>query len=179
MVDVGDCIAGAQHLVATGDVDPERLFIHGGSAGGYVVLCAMTFHDVFQAGASLYGIADLEALFATPGHKFEARYDAPLPKGKGMYDRSPVHFIDQVRGAVLLLQGLDDPVVPAAQAEMMFAALRGAGVPCAYIGFPGEQHGFRDAKNIARTLEAELYFFATVTGMTLAEHVEPVDILNL
>lgn len=179
VVDVSDCIAGAQHLVATGDADPERLFIDGGSAGGYVVLCAMTFHDVFQAGASLYGIADLEALFAMPGHKFEARYDAPLPKGNGMYDRSPVHFIDQVRGAVLLLQGLDDPVVPAAQAEMMFAALRGAGVPCAYIGFPGEQHGFRDAKNIARSLEAELYFFATVSGMTLAEQVEPVEILNL
>jgi dipeptidyl aminopeptidase/acylaminoacyl peptidase len=80
---------------------------------------------------------------------------------------------------VLLLQGLDDPVVPAAQAEMMFAALKSANVPCAYIGFPGEQHGFRDVVNIARTLEAELYFFATVTGMTLAESIEPVDILNL
>jgi dipeptidyl aminopeptidase/acylaminoacyl peptidase len=179
VVDVGDCLAGAQHLVHTGAVDPDRLFIHGGSAGGYAVLCAMTFHDVFQAGASLFGIADLEALFASPGHKFEARYDAPLPKGRGMYDRSPVHFIDQVRGAVLLLQGLDDPVVPAAQAEMMFAALKSANVPCAYIGFPGEQHGFRDVVNIARTLEAELYFFATVTGMTLAEPIEPVDILNL
>jgi dipeptidyl aminopeptidase/acylaminoacyl peptidase len=179
VVDVGDCIAGAQHLVDTGEADPDRLFIHGGSAGGYVVLCAMTFHDLFQAGASLFGIADLEALFAMQGHKFEARYDAPLPKGRGMHDRSPVHFIDRVRGAVLLLQGLDDPVVPAAQAEMMFTALRGAGVPCAYIGFPGEQHGFRDAKNIARTLEAELYFFAIVTGMTLGEAIEPVDILNL
>ena len=146
VVDVGDCLAGAQHLVDSGEVDPDRLFIHGGSAGGYVVLCAMTFHDVFQAGASLFGIADLEALFAHDGHKFEARYDAPLPKGRGMYDRSPVHFIDRVRGAVLLLQGLDDQVVPANQAEMMFAALRGAGVPCAYIGYPGEQHGFREAK---------------------------------
>jgi len=129
--------------------------------------------------ASLFGIADLEALFAMAGHKFEARYDAPLPKGRGMYDRSPVHFIDQVRGAVLLLQGLDDPVVPANQAEMMFAALRSAGVPCAYIGYPGEQHGFRQAANIARTLEAQLYFFATVTGMTLDEAITPVDILNL
>ena len=179
VVDVGDCLAGAQHLVDSGDVDPDRLFIHGGSAGGYVVLCAMTFHDVFQAGASLFGIADLEALFAQPGHKFEAHYDAPLPKGRGMYDRSPVHFIDQVRGAVLLLQGLDDRVVPANQAEMMFAALQGAGVPCAYIGYPGEQHGFREAANIARTLEAQLYFFATVTGVTLTETIEPVEILNL
>jgi|HubBroStandDraft_4_1064222.scaffolds.fasta_scaffold08137_4 dipeptidyl aminopeptidase/acylaminoacyl peptidase len=179
VVDVGDCLAGARHLVDSGQVDPDRLFIHGGSAGGYVVLCAMTFHDVFQAGASLFGIADLEALFAMAGHKFESRYDAPLPKGRGMYDRSPVHFIDQVRGAVLLLQGLDDPVVPPEQAEMMFAALKQAGVPCAYIGYPGEQHGFRDAANIARTLEAEVYFFATVTGMTLSEDIEPVDILNL
>jgi dipeptidyl aminopeptidase/acylaminoacyl peptidase len=179
VVDVGDCLAGARHLVDTGDVDPNRLFIHGGSAGGYVVLCAMTFHDVFQAGASLFGIADLEALFAQAGHKFESRYDSPLPKGRGMYDRSPVHFIDQVRGAVLLLQGLDDPVVPRNQAEMMFAGLKSSGVPCAYIGYPGEQHGFRDAANIARTLEAEVYFFATVTGMTLAENIAPVDILNL
>jgi dipeptidyl aminopeptidase/acylaminoacyl peptidase len=179
LVDVGDCVAGAKHLVDTGAVDPDRLFIHGGSAGGYVVLCAMTFHDVFQAGASLFGIADLEVLMAQSGHKFESHYDAPLPKGRGMYDRSPVHFIDRVRGAVLLLQGLDDLVVPANQAEMMFAALETAGVPCAYIGYPGEQHGFRDAANIARTLEAELYFFATVTGMTLAERIEPVDIINL
>ncbi len=179
VVDVGDCVAGARHLVDIGEVDPDRLFINGGSAGGYVVLCAMTFNDVFQAGASLFGIADLEALFAQSGHKFESRYDAPLPTGRGMYDRSPVHFIDRVRGAVLLLQGLDDPVVPANQAEMMFAALRDAGVPCAYIGYPGEQHGFRQAANIARTLEAQLYFFATVTGMTLAESIEPVEILNL
>lgn len=178
VVDVGDCIAGAQHLVATGLADPLRLFVNGGSAGGYVVLCAMTFHDVFQAGASLFGIADLEALFAQDGHKFEARYEAPLPRGRGMYDRSPVHFIERVRGAVLLLQGLDDPVVPANQAEMMFAALQSAGVPCAYIGYPGEQHGFRQAASIARTLEAQLYFFATVTGMTLDETIEPVPILN-
>jgi dipeptidyl aminopeptidase/acylaminoacyl peptidase len=179
VVDVGDCVAGAQHLVNSGDVDPNRLFIHGGSAGGYVVLCAMTFHDVFQAGASLFGIADLELLMAKSGHKFESHYDSPLPKGRGMHDRSPVHFIDQVRGAVLLLQGLDDPVVPAIQAEMMFTALKNAGVPCAYIGYPGEQHGFRQAANIARTLEAQLHFFATVTGMTLAESIVPVDILNL
>ena len=179
VVDVGDCVAGAQHLVDTGEVDPNRLFINGGSAGGYVVLCAMTFHDIFDAGASLFGIADLEDLFAQHGHKFESHYDAPLPKGRGMYDRSPIHFIDRVRGAVLLLQGLDDPVVPARQAEMMFAALAAAGVPCAYIGYPGEQHGFRDAANIARTLEAQLYFFATVTGMSLAEPIEPVEIVNL
>jgi dipeptidyl aminopeptidase/acylaminoacyl peptidase len=177
-VDVGDCVAAAEYLAGTGDVDSNRLLIHGGSAGGYVVLCAMTFHDVFQAGSSRFGIADLEVLVEHPGHKFEAHYDAPMPTGSGMYERSPVHFINRVRGAVLLLQGLDDPVVPAVQSEMMFTALKGAGVPCAYIAYPGEQHGFREAANITRTLEAELYFFAMVTGMTLDEPIEPVDIVN-
>jgi dipeptidyl aminopeptidase/acylaminoacyl peptidase len=179
VVDVGDCVAGARFLVDTDSVDPHRLFIHGGSAGGYVVLCAMTFHDVFQAGASLYGIADLEVLFAQDPHKFESRYEAPYPKAHARYERSPVHFIDRVRGAVLLLQGLDDRVVPKAQAELMFAALQAGGVPCAYIGFPGEEHGFRQAPNIARSMEAELYFFATVTRMSVAESIEPVAILNL
>jgi dipeptidyl aminopeptidase/acylaminoacyl peptidase len=178
VVDVGDCVAGARFLVDTDAVDPNRLFIHGGSAGGYVVLCAMTLHDVFQAGASLYGIADLEMLFAEDPHKFESHYEAPYPKGDARYERSPLHFIDRVRGAVLLLQGLDDPVVPKAQAELMFAALQAGGVPCAYIGFPGEEHGFRQAANIARSMEAELYFFATVTRMPLAESIEPVAILN-
>ncbi len=94
------------------------------------------------------------------------------------YERSPVHFIDRVRGAVLLLQGLDDPVVPPQQAELMFAALQAGGVPCAYIGFEGEQHGFRKAENIARSMEAELSFFATVTNTPIAEAIEPVEILN-
>jgi dipeptidyl aminopeptidase/acylaminoacyl peptidase len=179
VVDVGDCVAGARFLVDTEAVDPHRLFIHGGSAGGYIVLCAMTFHDVFQAGASLFGIADLEVLFENDPHKFESHYEAPYPKGHAMYERSPVHFIDRVRGAVLLLQGLNDPVVPPRQAELMFAALQAGGVPCAYIGFPGEEHGFRQASNIARSMEAELYFFATVTGTPLAETIEPVEILNL
>jgi dipeptidyl aminopeptidase/acylaminoacyl peptidase len=179
VVDVGDCVAGARFLADGGNVDPDRLFIHGGSAGGYIVLCAMTFHDVFDAGASLFGIADLEALFEQDPHKFESHYDAPYPHGRERYERSPVHFIDRVRGAVLLLQGLDDPVVPARQAEMMFAALQAGGVPCAYIGFAGEQHGFRQAATIVRAMESELYFFATVTKTPLAETIEPVDILNL
>jgi dipeptidyl aminopeptidase/acylaminoacyl peptidase len=178
IVDVIDCVAGAQHLADTGVVDSERLFIHGGSAGGYVVLCAMAFHDVFRAGASLFGIADVEVLFEQDPHKFESHYDSPFPQGRVRYERSPVHFIDRVRGAVLLLQGLDDPVVPPQQAELMFAALQAGGVPCAYIGFAGEAHGFRMAKNIARSMEAELYFFATVTNTPIAEAIEPVEILN-
>jgi dipeptidyl aminopeptidase/acylaminoacyl peptidase len=179
VVDVGDCVAGARFLADGGAVDPDRLFIRGGSAGGYIVLCAMTFHDVFTAGASLFGIADLELLFEQDPHKFESHYDAPYPQGHARYERSPVHFIDRVHGAVLLLQGLDDPVVPAAQAELMFAALKAAGKTCAYIAFAGEQHGFRQAANIARSAEAQLFFFATVTGTPLADTIEPVDILNL
>ncbi len=178
IVDVVDCVAGAQHLAETGVVDPDRLFIHGGSAGGYVVLCAMVFHDVFRAGCSLFGIADVEVLFEQDPHKFELHYELPYPEGHVRYERSPVHFIDRVRGAVLLLQGLDDPVVPPQQAELMFAALQAGGVPCAYIGFEGEQHGFRKAENIARSMEAELYFFATVTNTPIAEAIEPVEILN-
>ena len=178
IVDVVDCVAGAQYLGETGVVDPDRLFIHGGSAGGYVVLCSMVFHDVFRAGASFFGIADVEVLFDKDPHKFESHYTSPFPEGHVRYERSPVHFIDRVRGAVLLLQGLDDPVVPPQQAELMFAALQAGGVPCAYIGFAGEQHGFRMAGNIARSMEAELYFFATVTNMPIAETVEPVEILN-
>ncbi|MGA7988591.1 MAG: prolyl oligopeptidase family serine peptidase [Candidatus Dormiibacterota bacterium] len=177
VVDVGDCVAGARYLVERGDVDPDRLFIHGGSAGGYIVLCAMVFHDTFSAGMSLFGIADLEVLFDQDPHKFESHYTAPYDMSL-LRERSPVHFIDRVRGAVLLLQGLDDPVVPARQAELMFDALQSGGVPCAYIGFPGEQHGFRQAQNIARSAEAELYFASTVTGTPLDETIEPVEILN-
>ena len=177
VVDVGDCVAGARFLAERGDVDPDRLFIHGGSAGGYIVLCAMVFHDTFSAGTSLFGIADLEVLFDQDPHKFELHYTTPYDMTR-LRERSPVHFIDRVRGAVLLLQGLDDPVVPARQAELMFDALQTGGVPCAYIGFPGEQHGFRQAKTIARSMEAELYFVATVTGTPLDEKIEPVEILN-
>ena len=183
VVDVGDCIAGALHLAETGAVDRVRLIIEGGSAGGYIVLCAMTFHDVFAAGSSLYGISDMEAL-VDDTHKFEARYAdsmiGPYPETRDLYyNRSPIHFIGRVRRPLLLFQGLDDPVVPASQSETMFAALRDAGVACAYVAFPGEQHGFRQASSIIRTLEGELYFFGRVLGFSIADDVAPVDIVNL
>jgi dipeptidyl aminopeptidase/acylaminoacyl peptidase len=183
VVDVGDCVAGALYLAQDGRVDGNRLLIEGGSAGGYIVLCAMTFHDVFAAGASLYGISDLEFLLKDT-HKFEARYFdsmvGPYPETRDTYiERSPIHFIDRVRRAVILFQGIDDPIVPANQAEMMYHALREAGIPCAYIAFEGEQHGFRRAGSIVRTLEAELYFFARVLGIDLADDIDPVDVANL
>ncbi|MBV8301065.1 MAG: S9 family peptidase [Candidatus Dormibacteraeota bacterium] len=183
IVDVGDCVAAAQHLARTGAADPERLLIEGGSAGGYIVLCAMTFHNVFAAGASLFGISDLELLVADT-HKFEARYFdhmvGPYPEEQRRYhDRSPIHFIDQVRKPLLLLQGLDDPIVPPNQAETMVVALREAGRVVAYVGFAGEQHGFRQAANIQRSAEAQLLFFRRVLGIEAEEQLPPLDIANL
>jgi len=183
VVDVGDCVAAARHLAQQKEVDPERLSIQGGSAGGYIVLCAMTFHDVFDVGAIYFGIADWEA-FDAETHKFEARYNdyliGPSPEQRDLYyQRSPIHFIDRVRGAIILYQGLDDPIVPPNQSEMMFEALRARGLPCAYIAYPGEQHGFRQSANIQRSLEAQLYFFSKILGFELAEPVEPVEIVNL
>ena len=179
IVDVGDCVAGARFLAARGEVDGERLFIKGGSAGGYVVLCAMTFHDVFAAGASLYGIGDLELLFAHT-HKFEARYEEPYPEDPDeLHARSPVHFADRVQKPLLLLQGLDDPIVPADQSEAMYDAVRLRGVPTAYLTFAGEGHGFRRAENIERALTAETYFFCRVAGIEPPDDAPPIPIANL
>ena len=179
IVDVGDCIAGARFLAGRGDVDAEHLFIEGGSAGGYIVLCAMTFHNVFTAGASLAGIADLQALFAGT-HKFEARYEAPYPEDPDeLYARSPVHFANRVRRALLLLQGLDDPIVLPKHAQSMYDAVRERGVPTAYVTFAGEGHGLRRADSIARLLDAETYFFSRVSGIQPPAGVESILIDNL
>lgn len=179
VVDVGDCVAGARHLAERGEVDGDRLFIEGGSAGGYIVLCAMTFHDVFAAGASLYGIGDLQALFAD-SHKFEARYETPYPSDPDeLYARSPVHFANRVRRPLLLLQGLDDPVVPPSQSAGVFDALSVRGVPCAYVTFEGEGHGFRRADSIERALMAETYFFCRVSGIEPPADAAPIPITNL
>lgn len=168
IVDVEDCVAVARYLADRGDVDGGRLAIRGGSAGGYTVLSALTFHDVFTAGASRYGIADLEALVAE-GHKFESRYldglVAPYPEGRDVYvARSPIHHLDGLRAPMVVLQGADDEVVPASQAEMLVAALRVNGVDHEYLLFEGEGHGFRQAGNIVAALEAEERFFARVFG---------------
>ncbi len=183
IVDVEDCIHAALHLANRGEVDPKRLIIRGGSAGGYTTLCALVFHEVFAAGASYYGIADLEAL-ARETHKFESRYldsmVGPYPEMSPRYrERSPIHFASMLSCPVILFQGLEDRVVPPQQAEIMVEALNANGLPHAYIAFEGEAHGFRSAENIQRALEAELYFYSRIFGFELADPIEPLEIANL
>ena len=183
IVDVDDCINGANYLVRRGDVDRNKLAITGGSAGGYTTLCALTFRDTFKVGASYYGISDIESLLAD-GHKFESRYDStmigPYPEQRDLYhQRSPLYHSEQLSAPVIFFQGLQDKVVTPNQAERMVEALRAKKVPVAYVVFEEEGHGFRSAKNIKRSLEAELYFYAQVLGFTLADPVEPVEIANL
>ncbi|HEV2126369.1 MAG TPA: prolyl oligopeptidase family serine peptidase, partial [Chloroflexota bacterium] len=150
---------------------------------GYTTLCALTFRDVFQAGASYYGIGDLEAL-ARDTHKFEARYldslIGPYPERRDLYrERSPIHYVDQLSCPVIFFQGLLDPIVPPNQAEMMVDALKRKGIPVAYLPFEGERHGFRRAENIKRSLDAEFFFYAQIFGYTPADPIEPVEIHNL
>ena len=183
IVDVDDCVNGARYLVERDEVDGNRLVITGGSAGGYTTLCALTFRDTFKAGASHYGVSDLEAL-QKDTHKFESRYwdglIGPYPQRKDIYhERSPINFIDQLSCPVIFFQGLEDKVVPPNQAETMVEALREKQIPVAYLPFEGEQHGFRQAANIKRALDGELYFYSRVFGFDLADEIEPVEIENL
>ncbi len=183
VVDVDDCANGARYLADRGLVDPARLAIRGGSAGGYTTLCALTFRDVFHAGASHFGVSDLEGL-ATDTHKFESRYldrlVGPYPERRDLYvARSPIHHVAHLNCPVIFFQGLEDKVVPPSQAETMVDALRSKGIPVAYLPFEGEQHGFRRAENIKRALDAELYFYGRIFGFELAEPVEPIEIENL
>ncbi len=183
IVDVDDCVNGANYLVARGEVDAERLTITGGSAGGYTTLCALTFRNTFRAGASHYGISDLEAL-ARDTHKFESRYPdnlvGPYPERQDVYvARSPVHFTQQLSCPLIVFQGAEDKIVPPNQSELMVAALREKGLPVAYVLFAGEQHGFRKAENIKRALDGELYFYSRIFGFPLAEAIEPLTIENL
>ena len=183
VVDVDDCANGALHLAQKGLVDGNRLVITGGSAGGYTTLCALAFRDAFAAGASHFGVSDVEAL-ARETHKFESRYldrlIGPYPERADLYwERSPVHSTDRLSCPVIFFQGLEDEVVPPNQAETMFEALKEKGLPVAYVPFEGEQHGFRRAENIRRALDGELYFYSRVFGFDLADPVEPLPIENL
>jgi dipeptidyl aminopeptidase/acylaminoacyl peptidase len=183
VTDVDDCVNAARHLVKLGLADGNRMAIDGGSAGGYTTLAALTFRDVFQAGASYYGVSDLEAL-ARDTHKFESRYldtlIGPYPEMRDLYRaRSPINFTDQLSCPLILLQGLDDRIVPPSQAELMFEAVRRKGLPTACIAFPGEQHGFRQSANIKRALEAEFYFYSRVFGFKPADPMDEIAIANL
>jgi dipeptidyl aminopeptidase/acylaminoacyl peptidase len=178
-IDWADCVSAAKHLAETGEADPDRTWVEGGSAGGYVVLCALVFDPhAFAAGVSYFGVADAEAL-ALHTHKFESRYldsmIGPYPERADLYrERSPVHFVDRLERPLLLLQGLDDKVVLPAQAEMMVEVLESKGIPYAYLPFEGEGHGFRKEENVVRSLEATLSFVGQVFGFEPADAIEPL-----
>jgi dipeptidyl aminopeptidase/acylaminoacyl peptidase len=183
VVDTMDCINAATYLVERGEADGDRLLIRGGSAGGYTTLCALTFHDVFAAGASYYGISDLEPFAMGDTHKFESRYEhtlvGPFPEAIDVYRaRSPIQFVDMISCPMILLQGDEDEVVPPSQSEVMVEALAAKGIPHAYLLFEGEQHGFRKAETIRRAAEAELSFYAQILGFELGDPVEPVSIVR-
>lgn len=178
VVDVDDCVNGAASLVERGLVDGSLLAVRGGSSSGYTVLCAVTFHDTFNAGTSYFGIGDLET-FDTQTHKFESRYTAslvgPYPERKDLYfARSPLNFTERISCPLLILQGAEDRIVPPAQAEQIVDALWEKRLPHAYLLFQGEDHGFRAAENIIRSFEAELSFYGQVFGFTPADPIEPI-----
>jgi dipeptidyl aminopeptidase/acylaminoacyl peptidase len=163
VVDLEDCTEAALHLARAGLVDKDRLAIRGGSAGGYTTLCALCFTDEFDAGASYYGVGDIEALMGDT-HKFESRYELALVPPEKARERSPIHYVDRITAPVILFQGLDDPVVPAAQSERIAEALARRGVEYEYHAYEGESHGFRKAETIVHSLEAELAFYQRVLG---------------
>jgi dipeptidyl aminopeptidase/acylaminoacyl peptidase len=181
IADLDDAIAAARFLADSGRVDPARLVIKGGSAGGYTTLLAIATRDVFTAGISEFGVTDLIA-FRADTHKFEKYYDEYLvgPYEEELYrERSPITHADGLSAPLLLLQGRDDEIVPPSQSELMIEALERKGIPYAYLAFEGEGHGFRKAENRRRALEAELDFLARILGFEPADEVEPVDIKNL
>ena len=183
VVDIDDCVNAARYLVKRGDVDGRRLAIMGGSAGGYTTLGALTFRKFFNAGASYFGVSDLEAL-AKYTHKFESRYleslVGPYPERQELYrQRSPIHFTDQMSCPIILFQGLEDKVVAPSQSERFYHSVKKKGLPTAYVPFEGEQHGFRRAENNKRSIELELYFYSRIFGFEPADRIEPIRIDNL
>ncbi len=177
IVDVEDSVAVAQALAAAGEVDGARMAIRGGSAGGFTVLSALMRSDVFSAGTNLFGVADLEAL-ARDTHKFESRYldglIGPYPERRDLYEeRSPINHTDELSCPLLVLQGLEDEIVPPNQSEAIVAAVAAKGIPHAYVAFEGEQHGFRQQPNIIRSYEVELWFYGRVFGFEPADRIEP------
>jgi dipeptidyl aminopeptidase/acylaminoacyl peptidase len=182
IVDVDDSVNCALYLADEAKADSRRLTIHGGSAGGYTALSALTFHEVFAAGASLYGVSDLAAL-ATDTHKFESRYldrlVGPYPERSDLYkERSPIYFVEKLSSPIIFFQGLDDKIVPPDQAVKMVDALKEQNIPVAYVPFEGEGHGFRKSASIKRCLEAHFYFYCKIFGIETADPIIPVEIVG-
>ena len=183
IVDLEDAVAATKYLVSQNKADPNRLLIRGGSAGGYTTLSALAFTDVFAAGANYFGVSDLTAL-AEHTHKFESRYldsmVGPYPEAAETYAaRSPINALDSFNSPLITFQGLDDRVVPPAQSELIYEALKAKGTPTAYVPFEGEQHGFRSAENNITALQSELYFYGKVLGFEPAGDLPAVEIDNL
>ena len=182
VVDVADCVNGTKFLIREGKVDPKRLIIRGSSAGGYTVLCALIFYDIFSIGSSYFGVADLEGFIGNT-HKFESRYLETLvgeyPEKKALYKaRSPIHYADRLVCPIIFLHGLEDKVVPSSQAEIMVAEMNKKGLPYSYVTFEHEQHGFRDVETIKIALESELYFFGQFFDFEPADFLLPIKIEN-
>lgn len=184
LVDVRDCENAAKHLVVKRLADPNRIAIEGGSAGGYTTLRALTTSNVFTAGVSYFGVADLEAL-ARDTHKFESQYLFGLvggrwPEQREVYlERSPIHHLDRLHCPMLILQGEDDKVVPPNQAIEMAAALREKGLPLALKLYPREGHGFRRAETVQSALESSQSFYGQVFGFIPADDIAPLEVENL
>ncbi len=183
IADVEDCVAAARFLVERGNVDASRLIIRGGSAGGFTVLSALAFHDIFTAGTSLYGVADLEAL-ASDTHKFESRYLDNLigawPEDAEVYaQRSPINHLEGFTAPMIVMQGSDDKIVPPNQSRMIVDALDARHLPVAYLEFEGEQHGFRQASTIVKAIRSELSFYGRVFGFEPDGETVSVEIRNL
>ena len=182
-MDVDDCSNAALYLVKEGLADPERLAIHGGSAGGFTTFACLAFSNVFKAGAGHFGVSELD-IFVKDTHKFESRYlftlVGPYPERKDLYyERSPINYVHQINCPLILFQGDEDKVVPPSQSQLMYEAVRGREIPTAYILFKGEQHGFRKADSIKRSLEGELYFYSKIFKFDLAEDIPAIEIDNL
>ncbi|KAH6557494.1 hypothetical protein KP509_1Z111200 [Ceratopteris richardii] len=181
IVDVDDCCSCAKFLVDSEKVDGEKLCIDGGSAGGYTTLAALVFKDTFKAGCSFYGIGDLFVLVGDT-HKFESHYIESLigSDEKTIFNRSPINFLEKLSCPVILFQGLEDKVVPASQARLIYESVKAKKIPVAIVEYEGEQHGFRKAENIMYTLEQEMAFFARVLkSFSVADEITPVHVDNL
>ena len=182
VVDVEDVANGVTWLSDQGYIDADKVAIRGGSAGGYTTLAAMAFQDVFKAGASYFGISDLEILLQDT-HKFESRYldqlIGPFPEKKSVYiERSPIYSVNKIRSPLLILQGLDDVVVPPIQSQMIFDALKRNCIATAYLPFEGEGHGFRQPANKIKALNSELDFYGQIFGFVPAGNIEPVHLVT-